>query len=86
MSEIDALQAQKAAEVQKLALVKEELAGVEELYNKGLEKKPRLLSLQRASAEIEGNIGQYAGRIAKARQSISELRAQLIDIKNKTNE
>ena len=84
LSEIDALQAQKAAEVQKLALVKEELAGVEELYNKGLEKKPRLLSLQRASAEIEGNIGQYAGRIAKARQSISEHRAQLIDIKNKT--
>ena len=84
LSEIDALQAQKAAEVQKLALVKEELAGVEELYNKGLEKKPRLLSLQRASAEIEGNIGQYAGRIAKARQSISELRAQLIDVKNKT--
>jgi membrane fusion protein, type I secretion system len=84
LSEIDALQAQKAAEVQKLALVKEELVGVEELYNKGLEKKPRLLSLQRASAEIEGNIGQYAGRIAKARQSISELRAQLIDVKNKT--
>src|SRR5262249_23750505 len=48
-----------------------------------LEKKPRLLALQRSSAEIEGNIGQYAGRIAKARQSISENRAQLIDIKNK---
>jgi HlyD family type I secretion membrane fusion protein len=84
LSEIDALEAQKAAEVKKLGLVKEELVGVEELYNKGLEKKPRLLSLQRASAEIEGNIGQHAGRIAKARQSISENRAQLIDIKNKT--
>jgi HlyD family type I secretion membrane fusion protein len=83
LSEIDALQAQKTAEQQKLALVKEELAAVEDLYSKGLEKKPRLLSLQRASAEIEGNIGQYGGRIAKARQSISELRAQLIDIKNK---
>jgi len=83
LSEIDALQAQKAAEVQKLALVKEELTAVEDLYNKGLEKKPRLLALQRSSAEIEGNIGQYAGRIAKARQSISELRAQVIDIKNK---
>src|SRR5262245_19293736 len=52
LSEIDALQAQKAAEVQKLALVKEELAAVEELFSKGLEKKPRLLALQRASAEI----------------------------------
>jgi membrane fusion protein, type I secretion system len=83
LSEIDALQAQKAAEEKKLTLVKEELAGVEDLYNKGLEKKPRFLALQRASAEIDGNIGQYAGRIAKARQSISELRAQLIDIKNK---
>ena len=84
LSEIDALQAQKTAEVQKLALVKEELTAVEDLYNKGLEKKPRLLALQRSSAEIEGNIGQHAGRIAKSRQSISELRAQLIDIKNKT--
>jgi HlyD family secretion protein len=83
LSEIDALQAQKAAETQKLALVKEELTAVEDLYNKGLEKKPRLLALQRSSAEIDGNIGLYAGRIAKARQSISELRAQLIDVKNK---
>jgi len=83
LSEIDALQAQKTAEMQKLALVKEELTAVEDLYSKGLEKKPRLLALQRSSAEIEGNIGQYAGRIAKARQSISENRAQLIDIKNK---
>ena len=84
LSEIDALQAQSAAEAQKLTLIKEELVGVEELYSKGLEKKPRLLSLQRSSAEIEGNIGQYAGRIAKARQSISEVRAQLIDVKNKS--
>jgi membrane fusion protein, type I secretion system len=84
LSEIDALGAQKTAEEKKLALVKEELVSVEELFNKGLEKKPRLLSLQRTSAEIEGNIGQHAGRIAKARQSISENRAQLIDIKNKT--
>src|SRR5215831_1070834 len=60
LSEIDALQAQKTAEVQKLALVKEELTAVEDLYSKGLEKKPRLLALQRSSAEIEGNIGQYA--------------------------
>ena len=84
LSEIDALQAQKAAEVRKLALIKDELAGVEELFNKGLEKKPRLLALQRASAEIEGHIGQHAGRIARAQQSISELRAQLIDVKNRT--
>src|SRR5262249_20001478 len=54
LSEIDALQAQKTAEQQKLALVKEELTAVEDLYSKGLEKKPRLLSLQRSSAEIEG--------------------------------
>jgi HlyD family type I secretion membrane fusion protein len=83
LSEIDALEAQKTAEAKKLALIKEELAGVKELYDKGLEKKPRLLALQRASAEIEGHIGQHAGRIARARQSINELQAQMIDIKNK---
>ena len=83
LSEIDALEAQKTAEAKKLALIKEELAGVKELYDKGLEKKPRLLALQRASAEIEGQIGQHAGRIARARQSINELQAQMIDIKNK---
>jgi HlyD family type I secretion membrane fusion protein len=84
LSEIDALGAQKAAEERKLALIKDELTGVEDLYSKGLEKKPRLLSLQRSSAEIDGNIGQHASRIAKARQSISELHAQLIDVKNKS--
>lgn len=82
-SEIDALEAQKKAETRKIALIREELAVVQELWAKGLEKKPRLLALQRTSAEIDGNIGQYAGRIARAQQSISEQQAQMIDIRNK---
>ncbi|MFC4172943.1 HlyD family type I secretion periplasmic adaptor subunit [Microvirga sp. GCM10011540] len=81
--EIEALEAQLKAETRKLSLIQEELTGVEELFAKGLEKRPRLLSLQRASAEIEGTRGQLAARIARAKQTISELAAQQSDLKNR---
>lgn len=81
--EIEALDAQQKAEARKFSLINEELVGVEDLYRKGLEKRPRLLALQRASAEIEGNRGQLLARMARSRQAISELQVQLSDTKNK---
>jgi HlyD family type I secretion membrane fusion protein len=81
--EIEALDAQQRAEARKFDLITEELAGVEDLFKRGLEKKPRLLALQRASAEIEGNRGDLLARMARAKQAISELEAQFSDTKNK---
>lgn len=80
--QISAFQAQEKAETAQLALIREEIGAVKELVEKGLERKPRLLSLQRAAAEIAGNRGEYRGRMAQVGEQISEVRSQLIDLEN----
>lgn len=81
--EINASSAQRVAAVRQLGLIQEEIKGVQELVDKGLERRPRLLQLQRAAADITGNKGEYEGRIARARQQIGEVESQLADLKNK---
>ena len=80
--EIAAFRAQQDAEGKQLQLIRQEIASVQELVNKGLERMPRLLGLQRAAAEIEGNRGEYQGRIAQVEQQIAEMNSQLNDLQN----
>ena len=81
--EIVGLEAQKAAEEQQLEFIKEEILAVQDLFEKGLERKPRLLALQRESSEIEGRIGQYQAQIARAKQSILENELNIRDLVNR---
>ena len=71
------LTAQIDSQTKQLSLVREELVGVAQLVEKGLERKPRLLGLQRAEAEILGSRANNQATLAKTRQSISETRAQI---------
>ena len=64
--EIGGLQAQIASADRQLELIGEEVAAVEDLLRKGLERKPRLLALQRAQADIDGTIGSDRASIARA--------------------
>ena len=50
------------------------------LFNKGLAKQARLLALERNKAEIEGSLHQNGAMIARARQSILELEAQIVEL------
>ncbi|MFH0302694.1 biotin/lipoyl-binding protein, partial [Bradyrhizobium sp. 31Argb] len=52
--EIEGLKAQEDAVAQRAAIVREELDMVTILVNKGLERRPRLLNLERELADIEG--------------------------------
>lgn len=81
--EIAGLKAQKNSQEEQLELIKEEIVGVRELYEKGLERKPRLLALQRKQTEIGGQIGQYQANIARARQSILENELNIQDLLNR---
>ena len=81
--EINASTAQQTAASKQLALIKEEIVGVQDLVDKGLERRPRLLQLQRAAADIAGNQGEYKGRIARSQQQIGEIQSQLNDLGNK---
>ena len=80
--EIVALEAQQEAERTQLGLIRQEIRSVKELVDKGLERMPRLLALQRAAAEIEGNRGELQGRIAQVQQQIAEMNSQLNDLEN----
>ena len=82
--EIDGYRAQEAAAKQRIALITEEIKGVKELADKGLERKPRLLQLQRDLADIEGQRGELAAQIAKAQQTIAESEVQIINQQNDT--
>jgi HlyD family secretion protein len=64
MEEIQGLKAQAAAAAQLATLV-----------DKGLERRPRLLNLQREMADIEGRRGEIAAQISRAEQVINESNA-----------
>ncbi len=85
--EITGLEAQRASEATQLNLIREEIVGVQELFDKGLERKPRLLALQRQLTEIEGRVGQYQAEIARAKQSMLENELNIRDLinRNKTS-
>jgi len=70
--QITGLEAQVTAADQQLALIREEHQDVKGLYDRGHERKPRLLGLERTMAEISGNRGAYVAQISQARQGIIE--------------
>jgi HlyD family secretion protein len=80
--EIRGLRAQDAAAQNKLAIIHEELSGVQQLFDKGLERKSRLLQLQREQEDITGNRGQFAARIAQAQATISESEVNILTLKS----
>jgi HlyD family secretion protein len=75
VEEIQGLKAQGAAAAQRSAIVREELEMVSTLVDKGLERRPRLLNLQREMADVEGRRGEIAAQISRAEQVINESNA-----------
>jgi len=83
---IEAYRAQEESSRAQIALVGQELEGVRELFEKGLELKPRLLALEREAERLNGTLGEYSGHIARAEEAISETRLQIIDLENQAAE
>ncbi|MGL5138057.1 MAG: HlyD family type I secretion periplasmic adaptor subunit, partial [Beijerinckiaceae bacterium] len=80
--EIVGLQAKETATVKRVAIVKEEVGVVRQMVEKGLERRPRLLNLEREQADIDGRLGEVAAQIARARQSIGETQAEILKLTN----
>lgn len=80
--EIEGLKAQENATGQRVDIVREELDMVATLVNKGLERRPRLLNLQRELADVEGRRGEIAAQISRAGQVISEQQATLFKLES----
>ncbi len=62
------------------ALIGEEVADVNELLQKGLARKQRLLALQRTEAQLEGSEGELVARIARTKEAIGETKLQIVNM------
>lgn len=80
--EITGLRAQQRSKERQIALIREEYKGVKELYDKGIERKPRLLALERAEALLEGERGELIALVSRAEQAIGEAELRIIDLDN----
>jgi membrane fusion protein, type I secretion system len=76
--EIKGLTLQNSAKTREVALIREELSRVNDLYDRKLLPVTRVLSLQRDETRIEGEIGTLVAQIAKLGGQIAETRLQTI--------
>jgi len=79
-AQIKAFDAQHNAGHRQLDLIREELADVEELTAKGLERKPRLLALKRQAASLDGDQGEFQNNMAQAREAIAEAEMEILSM------
>src|SRR6516164_6345726 len=80
--EIEGLKVQEMAAEKRADIVRQEVATVELLVSKGLERRPRLLNLEREMADIDGRRGETAAQISRAEQVINESETTLLKVEN----
>lgn len=76
--EITGLRETIAAQRQELGFIEKEISSTQTLYEKGLAPLPRLLALQRAKAEIDGEIATNKASIARRQNEIGETDIQIV--------
>ncbi|WP_315778682.1 MULTISPECIES: HlyD family type I secretion periplasmic adaptor subunit [unclassified Bradyrhizobium] len=79
-NEISGMEAQLDSKSKQIDLIKGELAGVQDLYDKRLVPLTRLTTLQREAARIDGERGQLVSSVAETRSKISEAELQTVKI------
>ena len=78
--EIKGLEARAVSVRQQSELILRELAAHRDLFDKGLTRIDRLLALERAARNLEGQAGTNAAAIARARGGIEEIEIQILQI------
>jgi HlyD family secretion protein len=84
--EIQGLEEQIASQATQLALIAEETNGIKDLVDKGHERRPRLLALQRTTAEISGARAGNRAAVARALSVIGETEARLNSLESDRRE
>lgn len=83
-AEIKGANAQLAAIGDQAKLLDDEEMGVNMLVEEGLERKSRLLSLQRQQSAAEGQQGQLTNNLDRIRRTMDELNAQMAFLRGQT--
>jgi len=85
-SEINGLKLELLSAEKQFAFIEDELVGVRDLADKGLVPKSRWLALEREAARLQGIVGRNEAETSKALNSISEMRLQIQQTKQKARE
>ncbi|TCN17250.1 HlyD family type I secretion periplasmic adaptor subunit [Sinorhizobium americanum] len=75
-----------AAETEQIALIDEEITAAQDLLEKHLERKPRILALKRHRADIAAAKAANRAKIAENAQAVGETRLQLLTIAEERQE
>ena len=79
--QVDGFTAQIAAKERQIDLIKGELVGLQDLLDQGLTPKTRVLAMEREQARLEGERGELIGQRAAAESKGSEIRLQILQIR-----
>lgn len=78
--QIDGLEAEIKSKSSQIDLIAKELGGVQELFAKGLVPLTRMTTLQRESAQLEGERAQLTATIAETKSKIGQAQLQIVQI------
>lgn len=78
--EIDGLLKQEKSKARESAIVKEELARLEDMYKRELVPVTRVLAIRRDSVRIEGEHGALLAQIARLRGQVHEVELKIVEI------
>jgi HlyD family type I secretion membrane fusion protein len=79
---MDGTKTQLSGVHRQLGLLEEELEGKSQLLKGGLIRKPEVLSVQRARANLQGEVGRLTGEIGNAREQIARAKEQMASSRN----
>jgi HlyD family secretion protein len=78
--EIDGLRVQSAAQEDAIALMRDELEGLERLYAQKIVARTRMLELKREESAMRGALGQQMAQIASSGGRVAETELQILQI------
>jgi HlyD family secretion protein len=78
--EITGLNEQMEALLKQLAIARDELKDLSDLYEKGLIQRPRITSLQREILGKEGTVGEIKAKVAQSLGRITEIELQILQL------
>jgi len=82
VAELEAVQAQAAANKRQMELNGRELEAVETLFKKGYAPRPRLTELESKQSQLVGMAGELASRKAKAEQAKAQAELEILSLGN----
>jgi len=75
---VGALQAQQQGTRDELVYLRDEMAGIEQLYEQGHARKTQLMALKRAEARTNGSLGSLTSQISMTKANIAEVRQNIL--------